>query len=302
VSAKTLVALLPAAVVGVVVGTLVVTSGAVAGQNLLTAPPAVSRHPSSLPGTPSPSVPPAVQIGSTGPATPDPTATRIVLTGDSVALTIGKWGMPEELAAPRGQFWDESILGCTLFPGDMIINGAHDHNNARCDPWRAVRADWLTRLRPNVVVVLSGIWETYDRVVGSTVLKFGTAAWDRWWSKNVDQVFAQFESTGAKLVVLSAPCNDQNIVSGPQPPWNSGANIDHLNKLYRAAVARQDGRATMIDLHGYLCPNDQYLASRAGVPLRDTDGVHFNQTSAPVVWSWLQPRILAVAGVTTASH
>jgi hypothetical protein len=66
-----------------------------------------------------------------------------------------------------------------------------------------------------------------------------------------------------------------------------------LNGVLARFADRQRGRVTLLDLHGFLCA-DGYRDTKDGVRLR-TDGLHFSEEGAAVVWRWLGPRLVKLA-------
>jgi lysophospholipase L1-like esterase len=235
-----------------------------------------------------------------GAQTPPPSApagrhpTRIVITGDSVALTlsfaIGKpKGLPPELV------WDRSILGCPLFAGDRIADGVPTDGGPQCAAWRADRGHWLHEFRPQVVAVLSGVWDVYDRAVDGQVLTFASPEFDRWYARGLDALIAELSSTGARVALLTAPCNDRPDPNGAVLPENDPVRTEHLNELFRAAARRNPRRSALVDLNRFLCPGGAYVAARNGVTLRRDDGVHFSFDGAALTGKWLLPRLQKLA-------
>jgi lysophospholipase L1-like esterase len=190
--------------------------------------------------------------------------------------------------------WDQSMLGCSLFPGDSVFAGRTLPDGPQCAPWRNDRTRWLQAFHPQVVMLLSGVWETYDREVDGRRLDFGTPEFDTWFSRHLDALDAELTSTGARLAILTAPCNEREVVSGPEPPENDNARIDHLNRLYERAAARHPGTTAIVDLHQRVCPGGRYVDHVDGTPLR-SDGVHFTAAGSALTRAWLFPKLAALA-------
>ncbi|HEU5308193.1 MAG TPA: acyltransferase family protein [Acidimicrobiia bacterium] len=225
---------------------------------------------------------------------PNDTASKLVITGDSVALTLST-GFEERTGKPPTLLWDQSVVGCSLFPGSHVVDGVPNSGGTQCGPWRAYREQWLQQFHPDVVAVFSGVWELYDRVVDGHTLSFGSKASDVWLSDQLDQLIDRLHSTGAHVALLTVPCNQRpDPVSGPEPPENDRDHVDHLNQLYREAAQRHPDSTTLIDLHGYLCPNGKYLSTLHGTDLR-IDGVHLTPDGAALVRKWLFPQLDALS-------
>ncbi|HEX9504880.1 MAG TPA: SGNH hydrolase domain-containing protein, partial [Acidimicrobiia bacterium] len=287
----------PAVVVATVVAVLVVTSGAPPGESAALAAVAQQAGQQANPAAGNrcdifrycgaDTTPPTTQPGVA--------TTKLVITGDSVALTLSFGiGHPKEL--PPEVVWDRSILGCPLFAGDRTFNGDQTGGGPQCAPWRADRPRWINQDRPDVIAVLAGVWEVYDRVVDGRQLSFATPEFDRWYSQNLDGLIAELSTTGARVALLTAPCNHRpDTVTGEVLPENDGNRIDHLNQLYREAARRHPDTAALVDLHGLLCPGGEFLTSRDGVSLRLDDGVHFSTDGAALIGRWLLPRLQKLA-------
>jgi peptidoglycan/LPS O-acetylase OafA/YrhL len=225
---------------------------------------------------------------------PNDTADKLVITGDSVALTLSS-GFEQRTGKPPTLLWDQSVVGCSLFAGDRTFDGDETNGGTQCAPWRAYRARWLQEFKPDVVAVFSGIWELYDKVVDGRDLPFGSKAYDTWFSGQLDQLIDQIHASGAHVALLTVPCNEStDPVSGPSKPENDGNRVDHLNQLYRQAAARHPDSTSVIDLHGFLCPNGNYLSSLDGTDLR-IDGVHLTSEGAALVRKWLFPQLDALS-------
>jgi peptidoglycan/LPS O-acetylase OafA/YrhL len=225
---------------------------------------------------------------------PGETASKLVITGDSVALTLSS-GFEQRTGNPPTLLWDQSVVGCSLFPGDRSFDGDVNSGGTQCAPWRADRERWLKKFEPDVVAVFSGIWELYDRVVDGRDLPFGSKAADAWFSGQLDSLIDELHSTGAHVALLTVPCNESvDPVSGPSKPENDDTRVDHLNALYREAARRHPDSTTLIDLHGYLCPNGTYLSTLHGTDLR-IDGVHLTPEGAALVRKWLIPQLDALS-------
>jgi peptidoglycan/LPS O-acetylase OafA/YrhL len=222
-------------------------------------------------------------------------ATRIVMTGDSTALTLSD-GFVQRTGDPPVLLWDQSIVGCALFAGNRTFASVDTDGGTQCAPWRADRDRWLQQFDPEVVAVLSGVWETYDKVVDGRTLAFGSPEYDAWFATQLDGLVAQVSAGGARVALLTAPCNQRpEALSGDKLPEDQPARIDHLNDLYRAAAARHPDAAAVVDLHEHVCPRGAYAADLDGVALRADDGVHFTPAGADEIRRWLYPQLVALA-------
>jgi peptidoglycan/LPS O-acetylase OafA/YrhL/lysophospholipase L1-like esterase len=275
------------AAAGTVVAATVV--GAFVATSVAPPSPAVALNSSRTP-------PPRVAVGPTGgPA--GPAAHNIVITGDSVSIYLTFGFVPSKY--PDVKLTGESALGCDLFGGLRILpDGSRIAggfpNEPPCPTWRAQRAQWLQSVKPDTVLVLSGVWEVYDRVENGQVMPFGTPAFDSWFVQNTEAFITQMAQGGARTVLLTSPCFQRDPgVNNIDLPENSGEKVDHLNALYRQAAAQLPADASVVDLHQRTCPDGKYRNTVDGQPLL-FDGVHFSQAGAEWAMQWLMPQVEAL--------
>jgi peptidoglycan/LPS O-acetylase OafA/YrhL len=229
---------------------------------------------------------------------------RVLLFGDSVGLTLGL-GLQDEESALNMVVWDKGSIGCGLFNVDEEVNDVGEWYSARADMCKEVRSEWVSQVQsfqPDVVMLLVGPWDSTDLNVSGKILELGSSEWhDYAWSQ-LDAAVHTFSSTGAKVILLTAPCfkpRDSAIVAPIDGQHLTEWPVDPLNDLYREYAAKT-GNASIIDLQSYVCPAGQYTdLTIDGVKIR-YDGVHFSEDGAAVVSRWLAPQIDAIAGRDTA--
>jgi lysophospholipase L1-like esterase len=261
--------------------------GAFVATSVAPPSPAVALNSSRTP-------PPRVAVGPTGgPA--GPAAHNIVITGDSVSLHLFLGFIQSQF--PGVTMTDQSSRGCPLFASAIVhADGSQDSEGfwPPCPTWRAQRAQWLQSVKPDTVLVLSGVWEVYDRVENGQVMPFGTPAFDSWFVQNTEAFITQMAQGGARTVLLTSPCFRRDPgVTDVSWPENSDARIDHLNALYRQAAAQMPADASVVDLHQRTCPDGKYRNTVDGQPLL-FDGVHFSQAGAEWAMQWLMPQVEAL--------
>ncbi|MET0628767.1 MAG: acyltransferase family protein [Acidimicrobiia bacterium] len=279
----------PALLAGLVVATFVVTGGTRRVDAASLAEAAASTHGIRAPAT-TPQDEPA-----TDPLAVDPGPLRIGVLGDSVALELFL-GFNVNLGPTGVAVAEHTALGCPLFEGDAIVDGSAVRPPA-CDERHSTRASWLAEVQPEVVVVLSGVWDTYDRQLDDgTSLTFGTSDFDAWFSDEIDRTLTELAADGRHVAILSAPCNNRHErVNGPEPPENQRDRIAHLNELYRAAARRHSDSTAVLDLNAFLCPGGEFTQTKDGVDMRAEDGVHLSMLGTRAVGAWLVPQLYLLA-------
>jgi hypothetical protein len=196
-----------------------------------------------------------------------------VLIGDSVALTLGV-GF-ERVQPPTLEMKNAAALGCGVIRGDAYIGNRWHPNAANCDRWNDSWPELIQREQAQVAVGFWGAWDMFDRRVAGQVMRWGTPELDRFLTSELDRALSVLVSTGARVVLLTAPYFE--------PPD-------------LATVAHAHGDAvTVVDLHAHLAPNGELVNSIAGVDDIRSDGIHFSPQGADVVARWLSPKIVRFA-------
>jgi peptidoglycan/LPS O-acetylase OafA/YrhL len=223
-------------------------------------------------------------------------AVRLLSTGDSLALMLSL-GYEARTSDPPILLWDRSAIGCPLYAGQPIAGGTvRMAGGDQCGPWREDRSRWIGEFDPDVVSVLSGVWETYDREVEGQRLQFGSREFDDWYATNLDDLIDDLGSSGAQVVLIGPPCNNRPAdITGAPRPENDEDRIAHVSDLYRAAVERQPRQVHFIDLHELLCPHGEYTVELDGLRVRGEDGVHLTPEGAELVRDWLYPQLARIA-------
>jgi peptidoglycan/LPS O-acetylase OafA/YrhL len=248
---------------------------------------------------------PATTITSAIPATYDATPTRVLLVGDSQALTLGI-GLEAALSAHPKKYDDlhllnEGILGCGVADGTTgeqsggtFVVGAPctpDPQSADCPPggvfgprqnvpcqaWTAAWADWVRQLQPNVVVLLAGGSEVLDRLYRGHMTNILNPAFAAYVENQLEKAVRIATVRGALMVFMTKPCQS----TGEQPdgaPWpqDSSARQEAYNALLSKVAAQHPDQVYVQDLDSYVCPGGHYTEDLDGVPVRQSDGSHFN--------------------------
>jgi hypothetical protein len=95
------------------------------------------------------------------------------------------------------------------------------------------------------------------------------------------------------MVFDTKPCQN----TGEQPngdPWpeDSATRQKAYNTLLRQVAAEHPGQVFVQDLNAYVCPGGQFAADLDGVPIRESDGVHFAYQAPNEGGAFLAPAIL----------
>jgi SGNH domain (fused to AT3 domains) len=219
------------------------------------------------------------------------TVHRVLVVGDSVALTVGR-GI-ERWGAKHGVFvWNAGALGCTLLDG-VPVRGYWGIETRPADSCRTVETfpEAIRKFDPDVVVVLYGAWDVYDASFdhGRTRSSPGHAEWDRHCAAAIAAAARRLSAAGAHVLWLAPPCFAPHPgASDTGAVWYDPARVDALRSVARS-VAPQTGITVSDVVHDTGCPVD--FAARP-------DGVHYSDPGADAVAARLGPEIERVGLAT----
>ena len=260
---------------------------------------------------------PPTRPGTTGSATttttPSPATgtqpVRVLLFGDSVALTLGQGlGLTEEQQKYGYVLSDKGILGCgVVFGPEVQLMGSLFATPPACNgtpyspsetpvkqPWPNQWLSAIGEVKPNVVVVLAGRWEVVDREYQGKWTNILHPTYAAYVKSQLEQASQLVTASGAHIVFLTGPCTDE----GEQPdgaPWpeDNPARLAEYNTLVRQVAAEHPVTDTAVDLFGAACPAGKFATTVDGVRIRMPDGVHFTIAGGEYLAPKIMPPIVA---------
>jgi peptidoglycan/LPS O-acetylase OafA/YrhL len=301
------------AVVAVPVGLGVVLVAMLAATTTTPALALTTTAPSVIATT---TTPPSTTTPTTLPGAPPPTTTtvkpppvRVLLFGDSVALTLGV-GLAQQSVMNKYNYSlsDKGILGCGVVMGPEVVEmGARYATPPACDgtpfhdgtpvlqqPWPYQWLSAMSETNPNVVVLLAGRWEVVDREYKGKFTNILNPTFAAYVKHQLELTSSLVNASGAHMVFLTAPCTDE----GEQPdgaPWpeDSPARLAVYNNLVHQVAAEHPATDSVVDLHQASCPGGKYSTVVRGVTIRRADGVHFTDAGGVELAPYLMPAIVA---------
>jgi peptidoglycan/LPS O-acetylase OafA/YrhL len=253
---------------------------------------------------------PAVPAGTGGPI-------RVLLVGDSEASFLG-FGLGPESADYDVRYAGDGVFGCGLltYPTSFhgtVVNGnvgyRGGHVPVPCDTqltrWQAD----VDAFHPDVVLLADGEYEVRDQHIGDSWQHIGSRQVDTREQAALTGATAVLGSTGATVVLLTAPYYQQVEQADGQPwPEDEPARVDRYNTLLGKVAAASDGRVVVADLGAKLDPGGHFTTTIDGVVVRFADGIHVTPAGAKLVSPWLLTRSAALgtanrsgASATTAT-
>ncbi len=220
-----------------------------------------------------------VEIGGTAQLAP---GTRTVAVfGDSMAWTMMRYLPP----TPGFKFIDYTTIGCGIARGGPYRStGDTLRQKPECETWPARWAQRINHVRPDVVLLIIGRWETVDRVNEGHWTHVGDPGFDGYIGGELRRALDILGSTGARVVVTTAPYNRRGEqADGSLYPEDDPDRVDAWNTLVRRVVG-QRRKAKLLDLNEKLCPDGVYTNRVDGIKMR-MDGLH----PTPEAVKWLTP-------------
>jgi lysophospholipase L1-like esterase len=222
-----------------------------------------------------------VEVGTPGAAQRKPGTRTVAVFGDSVAWTLMRYLPP----TPGLAFSNYTTIGCGVARGGPYRTAGQTLNQKpECDTWPARWTQRISHDRPDVVLLMIGRWETVDRINEGHWTHVGEPEFDSYLSGELDRALGILGSTGARVVVTTAPYNRRGEqADGSLYPEDEPDRADDWNALLRT-VAKRHPNVTVLDLNDKLGPNGRYTTKVDGIRMR-MDGVH----PTPEAVKWLTP-------------
>jgi peptidoglycan/LPS O-acetylase OafA/YrhL len=242
---------------------------------------------------------------------------RVLLFGDSVALTLGLGlSLPAEQDKYGYVLSDKGILGCGVVNGPEVqVLGSDDNTPSACDgsPYEPTEApadqpwpyEWLAAMaetKPNVVMLLAGRWEVVNRLYQGQWTSILNPTFAAYVKAQLNEASQLVTATGARMVFLTAPCTNE----GEQPdgaPWpeDNPQRIAAYNELVREVAAEHPLTDSVVDLDAATCPGGHYTTNLHGVSIRRNDGVHFTIQGGQYLAPMIMPTVVAAGRAQAAA-
>ncbi|HMF83751.1 MAG TPA: acyltransferase family protein [Acidimicrobiia bacterium] len=234
---------------------------------------------------------PATPAGRTGPV-------RVMIVGDSVANSMAP-GFERAAAGQGLTVWNAAVDGCGITQ-DVGEQRVWDWQQPRpeCSPgWRQRWPLQIGQFNPDVVVMLLGTDDAFDRRIDGREIDYDSPAGDNLTRSELEQAVTILSSGGARVVVLTTP---YNVIGWPRrvrvdrsaynPSW-----VDRWNTNLRAVATGHPNTVTIADLNHFLGPDGRWDDVANGVKLHTSDKMHLSPEGADLVAGWLAPELVRLA-------
>jgi peptidoglycan/LPS O-acetylase OafA/YrhL len=179
-------------------------------------------------------------------------APRVLVAGDAFAYSLTS--SPPPAVASRIGGTKAAVVTCGIASGTLVIGEAR-FSSQGCDVWTGIYSTAVKDYVPNVAVLMIGVGEIFDRIVGNQLLRAGTPELESYLVQRLDAARAVLSRGGARLIVAAPPCMRTMKPDMSLPAFASvfsdARRGSWLNALLRH-YASQTG-AGFVDLRALLC-------------------------------------------------
>lgn len=230
---------------------------------------------------------------------------RVMVVGDSAARSLG-WGL-ERWANESQQavVWNAATNGCGLVASGQYVSleGEPSDLFPQCKEAARVRREQVEEFDPDVVIVLSSIWDMADRILPGTdqPVRPGDDAFDDFVLAAYEAAVDDFASRGATVLWMRVPCagygGTRVLGHGVEntDPFEDD-RVEHFNEVILPELAESRPEVRFYDLFGVLCPDGTFVEDFGdGIGNIRPDGVHFDPDGATWLARTYGTEILAAA-------
>ena len=208
-------------------------------------------------------------------------STRVMVVGDSIAQTMA-YGLERWSAkGDKVVVWSDATGGCGIADAGKVLKagGREAAVPSNCVGLAERFGDAVKRFRPDVVIVLSSIFDLQDRKLAGwpRFLGPGTKQFDDYLEKEYVDAYDTLSTSGARVVWMKNPCVHYTLglVGGINGSFDN-TRIQYVNTAILGRLAKARPAVRFFDLNQVLCPGGKFVKSLGGVKDVRTDGVHFS--------------------------
>jgi hypothetical protein len=164
-----------------------------------------------------------------------------------------------------------------------------------CAPIRDGLADAVQSAKPDVVVLLLGNYEVYDRGVDGRSVRVGSNEYERFLVSELNRTVDDASRDDVPVIVLTPPCLSpaNPVAAAPETGVYAPARLTWLADVFTRFGAGRPSDTTGLDLQALVCPDGIYREQVDDVTLY-TSGTRFTPEGAELIWDWLLPSITAL--------
>lgn len=225
--------------------------------------------------------------------TPPGRSPSIVVAGDSVAMSV-TFGLGHWAETSGARIANATRLGCPIARGGTTKVQRDTKEFGRACDWSEEFADVIAGFRPDVVLLISGVWEVTDRrLPGDNQYRHvGDPLIDRYVLAEFLSAVDLLSSDGATVALALQPRVDSGRDQGfSNLPESDPARMDRLNEIFHQVAELRPDVVELIDVQGWTAEQPGGEMSAEMRP----DGVHFSDESSDALAMWLGPQLMRMA-------
>ncbi len=231
---------------------------------------------------------------------------RVLLTGDSVAWTLGggnfAFPQPSTYISPFDSnsvvLWNRARFGTALLRWPKRHDGVISDDCPSCEP----AADWpssVDQFHPDLVVYSASLWDSYDVKVDGRWLSFGSTEFDSAYTAALEQLRDSITSESSHLVLLVQPIPGNYPSDWAKQYTQDSSTFPHINELLRQ-FASTHADVGLIDLDHWLCPEGICRTTDGEDHKLRLDGLHFTSAGTAFVAPFLTEQFNAILRTETS--
>ncbi len=217
---------------------------------------------------------------------------NVMVLGDSVGLTLSLGLSVNDHA--RGVAIDgKAVLGCDFDPATQVKWDGHvTQANSQCKHWPSTWAGLVRADNPDVVLLVMGRWETYDRLYNGRWTDITQADFAAHLTDELRQAVGILSAQGAVVGLATLPyMSPPERADGGIWPENLASRVDAYNRIVRNVARAMPVKARVIDVNAILCPEGHFTSAINGVAVRWSDGIHVLIPGGELVGDRILPQL-----------
>ena len=187
-----------------------------------------------------------------------------------------------------------SDVGCSrhhVVPRDLVngdVGERGGHVVVPCDTqltrWKAD----VDAYHPDVVLLADGEYEVRNQLIGKQWVHIGSTVFDKREMAALTSATRVLGSTGAKVVLLTAPYYHQlEQADGQGWPEDNPTRVNLYNSMLGEVAKRSHGRVVVANVNARLDPRGHFTTTVDGQVVRFSDGIHVTPAGAKLISPWL---------------
>ncbi len=206
---------------------------------------------------------------------------RLLIAGEGIVARIDQatngWHRNRQLNTATSY-----TFGCTLFRGDIVMNGAVKPSYDCSARDRDQSKTALVGFSPDLTIVVSDQGELFDRSLLGREIPMSSHTFEAYFVGQLERLRRTYTSRGGRFAITTIPCG-VSTTSPIDTLRSDGSRRANANRLITNWVARSTSKVQLIDLATFLCPNG--ATRRTGTTL--PDGYLLTPSGNQQVLDWL---------------